>query len=208
MPCAWEFESPPEYHIKEGREMTRIDTIFLDMDGVLADYERSVAQVAGVPFHTLERSTIREIASTDGFFENLLPTLEFGHLIHHIHNHIDCDVFVLSATGRRDPVRVHEEKNKWLDKWYTYYQLSGRHFVHHSNEKCYYANGRALLIDDRPESIDPFIRAGGHGILHTDGFNTVHKLKEIFGYYEANPKDPENNLGIRQLSLPWTNSDS
>lgn len=163
--------------------MTSINTIFLDMDGVLADFEGTISKIAGVPFNTLSRREVRELSSSDGFFRNLLPTRDFGHLIQHIHEHIDCDVCILSATGSSDSLRIFEEKNKWLDEWYNQYPLSGRYFVHHSEEKRYYASSRSLLIDDRLKSVEPFIRKGGHGILHTDSFTTVHRLKEIFGYY-------------------------
>ena len=38
-----------------------------------------------------------------------------------------------------------------------------------------------ILIDDRPKNIEEWESKGGIGILHTDAFSTIERLKEI-GY--------------------------
>jgi hypothetical protein len=45
--------------------------------------------------------------------------------------------------------------------------------------KAEYAEPNAILIDDQPKSIDPFIAAGGIGILHTSAANTIKELKKL-----------------------------
>lgn len=46
-------------------------------------------------------------------------------------------------------------------------------------DKAMYADKDILLIDDKKENIDGFIKAGGMGILHTDTKNTIYQLKSV-----------------------------
>ena len=47
--------------------------------------------------------------------------------------------------------------------------------------KARFAGPNKILIDDREDNIAAWKAAGGIGILHTDAFSTIAKLKEI-GY--------------------------
>jgi len=51
-------------------------------------------------------------------------------------------------------------------------------------DKAKYAKSDTILIDDKPNTIDEFNKAGGIGILHTDAVSTINKMKEILGVKE------------------------
>ena len=50
-----------------------------------------------------------------------------------------------------------------------------------SHTKHKYAKPNAILIDDYPTNIDPFIKAGGQGIIHKNANDTIMKLKKLLG---------------------------
>ena len=52
-------------------------------------------------------------------------------------------------------------------------------FVRDSAEKAQYAAPNHILIDDRLKSINPWIAAGGIGILHISAEITITRLKEL-----------------------------
>jgi hypothetical protein len=70
--------------------------------------------------------------------------------------------------GTFDPAQGAEAKRQklvWLRKHNITYKAN---FVRSKQEKANYATPESILIDDSVGCIDPFVRAGGHGILHND----------------------------------------
>ena len=53
--------------------------------------------------------------------------------------------------------------------------------VRKSPDKAQYAHPKAILIDDRMKSIEPWRAAGGIGILHTSAEDTIAQLQSIIG---------------------------
>ena len=48
-----------------------------------------------------------------------------------------------------------------------------------AREKARHAASNRILIDDKPKAINPWIEAGGIGILHTSATNTISQLKSL-----------------------------
>lgn len=62
----------------------------------------------------------------------------------------------------------------------TKHGWDGKSKVILSGDKYKFANGpTSILIDDTIKKIEPWINAGGTGILHTSANETIHKLKQI-----------------------------
>jgi hypothetical protein len=154
--------------------------IYLDMDGVLSDYESHVEIHAGasVPFENLTKGQRYKIADKENFFSTIPPMLDMKVLLEGIFKH-DLPVCILSATGTRSPEKVLREKNEWLDRHLKGIPIKDRYFVSRSLEKAQYASPDAILIDDRLKAIDPFIAAGGIGILHSHASTTLIRLEAI-----------------------------
>jgi hypothetical protein len=67
------------------------------------------------------------------------------------------------------------QKQKWLDKWNIPYKAN---FVRSKEEKAKFAHDRAILVDDSPGCINPFLANGGHGILHTKSSDTIQQIHD------------------------------
>ncbi|MDX1700382.1 MAG: hypothetical protein R3250_07175, partial [Melioribacteraceae bacterium] len=48
-----------------------------------------------------------------------------------------------------------------------------------SGGKTKYAKPNAILIDDYDTNVDPFIEAGGQGIVHKNADDTIRQLKKL-----------------------------
>lgn len=71
-----------------------------------------------------------------------------------------------------------QDKERWVREHlkvdYPVHTVIGRQqkqlFVHTPGD---------ILIDDHPENIEQWTNAGGHGILHTDVWKTIHELDRL-----------------------------
>lgn len=82
-----------------------------------------------------------------------------------------------SATGHI--ANAAEEKRNWVRKHLGHEAANAARFVRTASDKAQFAAAGVILIDDRRKAIDPWIEAGGIGILHTSAANTIKQLKEL-----------------------------
>jgi len=157
-------------------------TVYVDLDGVLADFMKKAKEVTGID---LDKADDRE---TSEFFKELDKRARSGKkFFEHMDlmpdamvlwNHIKkYDPIVLSSTGHTP--RAAEEKREWVKKHLGYEAAKRALFVRQSKEKSKYANEHSILIDDRSKSIDPWVAAGGIGILHVSAAKTIKELKKL-----------------------------
>lgn len=152
--------------------------LHLDMDGVMADFESAVEEVAGKPISELSREEVHRIADEPGFFANLKPLPRFKEIISFALDH-GIPICINSSTGSRDPERVEEEKLVFLSMHVKGVPIDNHYFVSSSAMKADFAHPGAILIDDREKCVVPFREAGGYAILHKDVDTTLQELKEI-----------------------------
>ena len=81
---------------------------------------------------------------------------------------------ILSATGHVG--NATEEKHEWIKKHLGNVPTN---LVRKSADKAQFAAPNHILIDDRAKALDPFIAAGGIGILHKSAAETIRQLKEL-----------------------------
>jgi 5'-nucleotidase len=109
--------------------------IFIDMDGVLCDYDKKKAQIKeALP-------TVKYPQSIPKFFEDMEPiqdAIETVNWLRKIH-----DVYILSAPSGRN-VLSYTEKRVWVEKYFDF-DLSERLIL--SNQKDFLKGD--ILIDDR-----------------------------------------------------------
>ena len=156
--------------------MTRsIYSVALDSDGVLADFDRRAIELLGgrriheVPKGTLWASIERYNNDVQPFFETLelmdgAETLVQEHFV---------NPFVLTATGYT-PKDGNLQKQRWYAKRFPTLSCV---CVAKSPDKAAYATPTTILVDDRRKSLDPWIAAGGIGILHTSVEDTIEQLR-------------------------------
>jgi hypothetical protein len=162
-----------------------IETIYLDMDGVIADFDGC--------FHKLFNKTPKQ-SKIDGqwndhwkhFVETeQFSTLDFTQdgldLINFIST-LNINIEILSFSGGKfyhDLVTNH--KLTWLNRNNIKYKAN---IVDTITHKSNYAKPTALLIDDIAFNVNNFVLSSGHGILHKSAKETKKQILDLFNRYK------------------------
>lgn len=148
-------------------------TLYLDMDGVLADFNKAFARIKG---EEEDRVRFRKAVMVYQIFEDLDFMPDAQQLLNHVSKLHGVDIQILTSMGTFDTQQGEESKRQkyhWLNKHNIPYKAN---FVRTKTEKAQYATPESILIDDSVGCISPFIRKGGHGILHTNASETISIL--------------------------------
>lgn len=151
------------------------NTIFLDMDGVLADFNRLVFERMGRTFeHTSGPGADKEmwdhLAKIDRLYFQLEPmpaAVELWELAHSLGK-----VEVLTAIPRRTTMPSAEyDKRAWIAKHFG--TATPVRIGPFSRDKWKHATAGDILVDDRHDNIiDWTTKAGGIGVLYS-AFDTA-----------------------------------
>lgn len=168
-----------------------IRKLFLDKDGVLADFHgelRARGLGTGISYYfkpasewtpeqVEEQRNIQAVMDEPGMWLKLQPCPGAEALWNYATR---FDRFVLTALPHisADPARVEREKRLWIPQTFGYIP-SQRIIVCQRPEKIKHAAPGHVLVDDLPINCEEWERAGGTAILHTDPFDTIHKLKGL-----------------------------
>jgi 5'(3')-deoxyribonucleotidase len=171
-----------------------IPTIFIDMDGVLADLHTGIAALSGDADITDKRSELfkrwlPEYVKAYGF-ENQAPMPNAGRLVTFLTMLQKADkakLAILTSHGEfYEPFsEVIRQKKAWLEK--NFPQLNKIPFCATASgaTKSTFANPNSLLIDDHYKNINHFTDAGGHGIVYEDRHVEIHTI-EVFEFLGVN----------------------
>lgn len=156
-------------------------TIALDLDGVLADFEKKVSEINKLEFHKIPRGklwgSIDEYdKKVEPFFESLQLMPDAMELVNFVRSNF-INYFILTACGFT-PKNAAQQKRNWCKAHFGNIVVKP---VQSSEQKAQFATGNTILIDDRNKSIDPWVRAGGIGVLHTSAADSISKVKQIVG---------------------------
>lgn len=158
--------------------------VYLDMDGVIADWAKQFERFSGgIPVEKYEADHGKSqryhfVRKNSPDYYSTMPWMKDGELLYNFLK--CCDTEILShATDSR----ATKGKLIWLKN--NNVKLKPN-LVGKSVDKAKYATPDSILIDDKPENIDEFVKAGGKGILHTNSVDTINKLKELTGIKETN----------------------
>lgn len=151
-------------------------TIMLDMDGVIADFMCVYTELSP---RNDSRSKFREAVMTHQIFD-LLPKLPNADRLLKLLKELDVDMEILSSTGTHDKeisTEAIRQKTKWLERHGINVKMN---FVPSWSIKENYSSPRMIMIDDRDDVIDQFVKHGGHGILYDDyKFDSIqHEIRE------------------------------
>lgn len=142
-------------------------TIYLDMDGVVCNFEEKFAPLR-TPGKKYDKEIFAKAVMENKIFENLDWMPNGKKLINHVRSLQGVKVEMLTSVGTHRPEQGAEaarQKTLWLKRHGIDFHPN---FVKMFSEKKVYARPDAILVDDRPDCAHPFTEAGGHGILHED----------------------------------------
>jgi hypothetical protein len=148
-------------------------TLYLDMDGVLADFHKEYDKYDP---EREDRKKFRSAVLDHNIFEVLDFMPDTQELLNHVSKLQGINVEILTSMGTHDPFQgesAKRQKMKWLDKFNIPYKAN---FVRNKEEKAQYATATSILIDDSIGCITPFREAGGYGIHHTNAKDTIDQL--------------------------------
>lgn len=151
--------------------------LFLDMDGVLADFDSHYPAVFGHDHRTTDMDIMWDnINNHPTFFFDIPPfegTVKFYDELR------DLKPIILTACPKTNYQQVAKQKRDWIrhhldpDAWV--FPVMGGH------NKCLFMHKEGdILVDDHQKNLKPWTMAGGISILHTHFDITLNRIGEIF----------------------------
>lgn len=170
--------------------MNREYTLFLDMDGVLVDFEGGFKKLSDGLKSTEMKDKYGEKIVKDYFLNagiNFWADLDWvmgGRELWNTSIKLFERVCILSSSGTTDPEKgkiVEAGKRLWLKKNIPSIQQDHVFIVGGRHLKQKFAGKLRILVDDMPETISQWNDVGGYGILHyhEEYKKTIGDLQDI-----------------------------
>ena len=172
---------PKKCYYNPVMENYEVKRIFVDMDGVVADFLAGCSEMMGKPLTSddaghSEYDRRKEELTNKRLFGMLPPMVDYADLIGYI-KHTGLPWEILTAAGKVNRELVVYDKNEWVRKYIDPTVVVT--CTYSGSQKGAFAEKGSVLIDDRPKNIDAWKKAGGIGIVHTSAKNTIEALKEL-----------------------------
>ena len=166
--------------------------IYLDMDGVLANFDKLMMATFNKHFDEIGRDSqdrwniisealpllYRHLDKMSGADDLVVGTFALA-------EQYGYGVGVLTAIPRLGKIpNVVTHKRLWVQERYPQL-LTDFNIGPHAIHKQQFAKPGHVLIDDSSLNIDQWNAAGGFGILHTDAQDSLTKLKHFLEEYSA-----------------------
>ena len=150
--------------------------IYLDMDGVICDFDGYFEHLFGVlPRQIPATERWKKVNSTPNYWADLPKMPEADTLINYLKNY---GFMILTGIPHSGSEKAQNEKRIWLK---NHYGIETNIVCCFSKDKANYCQVGDILIDDWSPNIERWIKAGGTGILHTSVDDTLEHLKQL-GY--------------------------
>ena len=154
--------------------------IYVDLDGVLANFDSSLARIAGVSEDLLKTQRSSKLEYDDYVWELARQEADFYLNLEFMNQEIwdavkDLNPTILTAVPKphRNMSKAGPQKVAWVHK-----NLGPTVpvIVCQREQKQIYAGNGKILIDDRESNIKDWKKNGGVGILHTEVENTLIEI--------------------------------
>ena len=162
--------------------------IYLDMDGVLANFERGVKELCGIePLSQngkrqdlqLDALMWERIRETEHFYDRLELMPGAKELFDRIYEKYGDQCEILTGIPREENgiVTAEQDKRNWTCRMLS--DTVKVHAVCRKQKQNYCRGPEDILIDDREKTIREWNGAGGTGILHVSAEDTFRQLKNM-----------------------------
>ncbi len=157
----------------------RKPTIYIDMDGVVADFNELAYQVIGRRANWGEDKDLTsdewdKLKAVDHFFFKIPMFREAPRLVGMCRSLSHrYDVSFLTALPSSFALQnTQEDKINWAAKYFPRVPVN---FGPKSRDKKNWCREGDLLIDDRPSNIEDWASRGGHAIFHSGNYDSTMK---------------------------------
>lgn len=160
-------------------------TIYLDMDGVVADFDTFVSNLLGRPIgwndskQDLTDEEWVKLASVDRLYYQLPLMPDATKLVAYVKSlSTRFNVRFLTAVPRRTTMPLARvDKQAWVDKYFPGMRMDIGPYSHDKQKWC---SPGDILVDDRPSNIEQWKAAGGFAIYHTGDVDaTIKRINKV-----------------------------
>ena len=157
--------------------------IYVDMDGVVADFDKRFTDLSGMSPSDYESKNGKnafwdfiDVKHKLAFWVGIQPMSDAQSLMDYVSKH---NYEMLTAPSIRKESLMG--KGLWIRNWTNKGLFPSKPKVNYkpAKNKHHFAAPNHILIDDKPSTIDSWNAAGGIGILHTSAGNTISQLKKL-----------------------------
>lgn len=170
--------------LTELHEQKEKRTIYLDLDGVLADFSKSVkSQTGKYPNEQKDDEMWKAVQVIPDFYRHLDKmdgADNFFKRIKSIADGYDYDLKILTAIPRKSSMpSAGDDKKDWVKEHFGNIEVV---LGPYSRDKWKHAKKNDILIDDRKSNIDEWINKGNaYGIFYKDAKQAADQLSNYLG---------------------------
>lgn len=154
--------------------------VYVDMDGVLTDFAKSLCKLLDIPLDrnfTFKNNDTKVWKKIDDAGEEFWADMDWMPKSKEFWDSLSTHNPIILSAPSNHKSSIYGKKT-WINK-----NLGSVPFIL-DDEKEKYASPNSILIDDREKNITKWIKEGGIGILHTSNKKTLKELEE---YLEKEP---------------------
>jgi len=157
--------------------------LYLDMDGVVADFDEYAHRTIGVPPSKgiYPDHIWQQLATNPRIYRDLIKTPYSDQLVEEckiLSSKKNYHLYFLTAVPKGNDVKwAFYDKVIWAQKYYPDIPVM---FGPYSKDKWHHCQPGDILIDDRQSNISEWRTAGGIAIHHVDIDATLYELSKLF----------------------------
>lgn len=155
-----------------------VKKIYLDMDGVLADFESAVIAFGATQF-PIGDEMWNKLKNTPNFFKTIKPLKNSHFLFNLLYSFHKDKVEILTGIPqpKREMFSAAKDKEDWIREHFS--KIIKVNAVFRKDKKDFCHGEQYILIDDMKRNIKEWKKQGGIGILHTSVEDTINQLKQL-----------------------------